>query len=93
MNTIYRKSRVLKTYMLILIELFAAGASFSAAMLLRFGDFYADGNGDTHLLFGILLLTMSLMYSMLTDWNRDFFIRGFSVSLSPSGNIPPPLRW
>ena len=77
MNTIYRKSRVLKTYMLILIELFAVGASFSVAMLLRFGDFYADGNGDTHLLFGILLLTMSLMYSMLTDWNRDFFIRGF----------------
>ena len=77
MNTIYRKSRVLKTYMLILIELLAAGASYALAMLFRFGDFYADVNGDTHMIFGVLLLAMSLMYSMLTDWNRDFFIRGF----------------
>ncbi|MCR4641026.1 MAG: sugar transferase [Lachnospiraceae bacterium] len=85
MNTIYRKSRVLKTYMLILLELFAAGASFAIAMLIRFGDFYADGHGDTHLFFGILLLAMSLMYSMMTDWNRDFFIRGFFRELVAIG--------
>ncbi|MBR5419961.1 MAG: sugar transferase [Lachnospiraceae bacterium] len=77
MNTITRKSRVIKTYMLLLIELLIVALSFAAAVLLRFRNFYADGNGDTHLMFGLFLLAMSLMYSMLTDWNRDFFVRGF----------------
>ncbi|MCR5250352.1 MAG: sugar transferase [Lachnospiraceae bacterium] len=84
MNTIYRKSRVVKTYTLILIELIVVALSFIGAMFLRFGGITADGNGDTHVIFGIFLLLASLMYSMITDWNRDFFIRGYFRELVAS---------
>ncbi|MBR3307906.1 MAG: sugar transferase [Lachnospiraceae bacterium] len=76
MNKIYRKSRVIKTYVLVLIELLMTALSFAAAMFIRF---YGGDGWDfrTHTFFGLFLLIMSLMYSILTDWNRDFFIRGF----------------
>lgn len=77
MNHIYRKSRVVKTYSLVMIELFSVVLSYLAALWIRFGDFQVDNHQETYLSYGIFLLVLSLLYSMMTDWNRDFFERGF----------------
>ncbi|MCR5119591.1 MAG: sugar transferase [Lachnospiraceae bacterium] len=77
MNSIYRKSRVVTTYSLILIDLLVVVASYCLALLIRFHSFSTVDNESTHLIFGILLVALSLLYSIGTDWNRDFFIRGY----------------
>ena len=77
MNSIYRKSRVIKTYSLILIEFLAIVASFLVALLLRFGNMEMDNHRDVYLAYGSFLLVIVLLYALATDWNRDFFERGF----------------
>ena len=73
MNSIYRKSRVVTTYSLILIDLLVVVASYCLALLIRFHSLSKVDNQPTHLFFGILLVTLSLLYAIGTDWNRDFF--------------------
>ena len=77
MNSIYRKSHVVTTYSLILIDLLVVAVSFFLAMILRFGGWDKVENRSIHLLFGVSLLVLSLLYAIMTDWNRDFFIRGY----------------
>ena len=77
MNQIYRKSNVIKTYSLLLIEAFSVVLAYLSALLLRFGDFEVDNHQEMYLSYGIFLLVLTLLYSVLTDWNRDFFERGF----------------
>lgn len=77
MNNIYRKSTVIKTYSLILIELISGGLSYVAALLIRFHNFRVDNHQEMYFNYGIFLLTMALLYSIATEWNRDFFERGF----------------
>lgn len=77
MNQIYRKSKVIKTYSLLLIESFSVVLSYLTALLIRFGGFDLDSHEEMYLSYGIFLLVLTLLYSMLTDWNRDFFERGF----------------
>ncbi|MBQ8261856.1 MAG: sugar transferase [Lachnospiraceae bacterium] len=77
MNQIYRKSKVIKIYSLLLIDLFSLLISYLAALLFRFGDLEVDGHQEMYLSYGIFLLVLTLLYSVLTDWNRDFFERGF----------------
>ena len=77
MNQIYRKSKVIKTYSLLLIEAFSVIISYLSALLLRFGNFEVDNHQEMYFSYGIFLLVLTLLYSVLTDWNRDFFERGF----------------
>ncbi len=77
MNTIYRKSKVINTYALLLIELAVIVISYLLALTIKFGSLTSVDTRQEHLAFGILLMAMSLMYSIVTDWNHDFYIRGF----------------
>ena len=77
MNRIYKKTNVIKTYGLILIELIAVMAAVLIAVFTRFGGLEAEGNLDLYIQFGIIEAALLLLYSTLTDWNRDFFIRGY----------------
>ena len=77
MNSIYRKSRVIKTYSLILIELLGVAVAYMLALFFRFGTFLVEDNKEVHWNYGLFLLGMSLLYSIMTDWNRDFFERGY----------------
>lgn len=77
MNNIYRKSTVIRTYSLILIELICAVASYVMALLIRFRNFQVDNHQEMYFNYGIFLITMALLYSIVTDWNRDFFERGY----------------
>ena len=77
MNRIYKKTNVIKTYGLILIELIAVMAAVLIAVYTRFGGLGAEGNLEIYIQFGIIEAALLLLYSTLTDWNRDFFIRGY----------------
>ncbi len=77
MNTIYRKSHVVKTYSLIFLETIGVALSYFIALLLRFEDYTFDNHFDMYVNYGVFLLVMTLLYSIVTDWNRDFFERGF----------------
>ncbi len=77
MNTIYRKSKVIHTYGLALIELITLGISYLLAILFKFGSLQEVTTPQEHLVFFVLLMAMSLLYSVFTDWNRDFFVRGY----------------
>ncbi len=77
MNEIYRKSKVVKTYSLIIIETAGTLFSYLLALLLRFGNFELDGYRSTYILYGGILLAIGMIYSTMTDWNRDFFERGY----------------
>ena len=77
MNSIYRKSKVIKTYSLILIELISIVLSFSFALFIRYGVTLWGDVEPVYIEYGIFLFAISLFYSVATDWNRDFFERGF----------------
>jgi hypothetical protein len=77
MNTIYRKSHVVKTYSLIFLETIGVALSYFIALLLRFEDYTFDNHFDMYVNYGVFLLVLTLLYSIVTDWNRDFFERGF----------------
>lgn len=77
MNNIYRKSTVIRTYSLIIIEIVCAVLSYVAALLLRFHNFNVDNHQEMYLNYGLFLVAMSMFYSIMTDWNRDFFERGY----------------
>lgn len=81
MNNIYRKSTVIRTYSLIVIELISAVLSYVVSLLVRFGNFKVDNHQEMYLNYGIVLLAMTLLYSIVTDWNRDFFERGYFKEL------------
>ena len=77
MNHIYKKTNVIKTYMLLLIEAVTLALSLTAAVFTRYGWMSADGNGEIYIIFGIMEAGLIFLYSTITDWNRDFFIRGY----------------
>lgn len=81
MNSIYRKSRVVKTYCLILIEVICVVASYAMALLVKYPSFDFSSNQDTYYSYGIFLIAMTIMYMIFTDWNRDFFERGYFKEL------------
>ena len=53
MNRIYKKTNVIKTYGLILIELIAVMAAVLIAVYTRFGGLGAEGNLEIYIQFGI----------------------------------------
>jgi len=60
-----------------LIELAVIVVSYLLALIIKFGSLSSVDTRQEHVAFGILLMAMSLMYSIVTDWNRDFYIRGY----------------
>lgn len=85
MNNIYRKSNVIKTYGLAMIELVSVALAYLAALLLRFGNFFVDDHQEMYFAYGIFLMVLTLLYSVMTDWNRDFFERGYFKELVADG--------
>ena len=81
MNNIYRKSNVIKTYSLLAIELFAGIVAYILAYFVKFRSFKELFYHNEYLYCGICLMAIILLYSATTDWNRDFFERGFFKEL------------
>lgn len=79
MQTINRKSRLLENYSLILIDLLCVAAAYATALLLRFGNVQQALGIQLHYTVGIFLMLFCLLYSVMADWNRGFFKRGYMV--------------
>lgn len=77
MNNIYRKSTVIRTYSLILIEIISMIVAYFLAYLIKFREIIPDENLQIYVSAGIFMLLATVFYSVITDWNRDFFDRGY----------------
>jgi len=77
MNNIYRKSTVIKTYSLMLIEIISMIVAYLLAIFVWFGDLKFNNDPEIYISAGIFMLLTTVFYSVLTDWNRDFFERGY----------------
>ncbi len=81
MQSINRKSRLLETYSLILIDLLCVIAALVTALVLRFGSMQQALSNPVHYTVGIYMMLFSVLYNVLADWNRGFFKRGHFVEL------------
>ncbi|MDO4189196.1 MAG: sugar transferase [Lachnospiraceae bacterium] len=79
---ITKKSSILETYSLIIIDIIAVVVSFALAISIRFAwasrNFFMD---DREYLVCALLVLVSILYGVFADYNREFFSRGYFVEL------------
>lgn len=77
MNNIYRKSKVVKNYCLMLIEMISMTIAYVVTIFAWFGDSLKLNTPYIYVSAGLFMLACTILYSFMTDWNRDFFERGF----------------
>lgn len=77
---INKKTSVLETYSLIIIDILSVVLSFIIAIKLRFAGTGRDAIfNDREYLVCALLVLICILYGVFTDYNREFFSRGFFV--------------
>ena len=80
---INKKSSVFETYSLIIIDIFAAVISLVTALFIRFARYNAVQRAefitDREYLVCALVVLVSILYGVFTDYNREFFVRGYFV--------------
>lgn len=79
MQAINRKSRLLETYSLVIIDLLCVMAALVTALVLRFGNLQQALGVQVHYTVGIYMMLFSVLYNVMADWNRGFFKRGYFV--------------
>lgn len=79
MQAINRKSRLLETYSLVIIDLLCVIAALVTALVLRFGNLHQALGVQVHYTVGIYMMLFSVLYNVMADWNRGFFKRGYFV--------------
>lgn len=77
---ITRKSRIIETYSLLFMDLFAVILAFTFSYVIRYFS-ESDSYIDTYYLAGAVVLIASAIYGNLSSYNRDFFRRGYFVEL------------
>ncbi len=81
MQNINRKSKIIETYCLEMIDLVSIVLAYSFALFLRFKSMEAISFMQIHYYVGVFILLVSLLYNIFSDWNRGFFERGKGVEL------------
>ena len=76
MNQFNRKYKLIETYSLLLIDLFCILAAYAGALWLYR---HRHGINSTDYMVGILLMLFCLLYTLVIDWNREFFSRGYYI--------------
>ncbi len=79
MQAINRKSRLVETYSLIIIDLLCVIVALATALVLRFGNIQQALTVQVHYTVGIYMMLFSVLYNVMADWNRGFFKRGYFV--------------
>ncbi len=79
MHAINRKGKLVETYSLILIDLICVAAAYLTALFLRFHSISQAMENPLHYIVGIYLMFLCVLYSVMTDWNRGVFRRGYFV--------------
>lgn len=76
MNQFNRKYKLIETYSLLIIDLLCIlGAYICALFFYR----HVHGLNSTDYMVGSLMLLFCLLYTVMVDWNRGFFERGYYV--------------
>lgn len=76
MNQFNRKYKLIETYSLLLIDLLCILASYAGALFLYR---HKHAVTETDYMLCLLLMLFCLLYTLLMDWNRAFFGRGYYV--------------
>ncbi|MDO4965248.1 MAG: sugar transferase [Lachnospiraceae bacterium] len=75
---ITKKSNLVETYSLILIDVVAVVLAFVIAYVLRFSG--ADRNyRNVYYLVSALVIIVAILYGVMSNYNREFFVRGYFV--------------
>lgn len=81
MHNINRKSKVIETYCLELIDLVSIILAYILALFFRFKSAEAISFINIHYYVGVFILLFSLLYNIFSDWNRGFFGRNRAAEL------------
>lgn len=76
MNQFNRKYKLIETYSLLLIDLLCILAAYAGALFLYRHKHVVT---ETDYLLCLLLMLFCLLYTLVIDWNRAFFGRGYYV--------------
>lgn len=78
-NQTNSKNKILELYILLMIDLAALFLSYLLALLLRYGTAQSFLTYELHYSIFLCLLLMSVLYSLLLDWNQAIMVRGYLV--------------
>lgn len=81
MQQIHRKSKLMETYCVLLIDFISIVISYLLAMLIRFHTIQNVAKPTLHYSVCMYMMLFCLLYSVLIDWNRHFFNRGYYTEL------------
>ncbi|MBQ8592552.1 MAG: sugar transferase [Lachnospiraceae bacterium] len=76
MNQFNRKYKLIETYSLLLIDVLCILGAYVCALFLYRHKHVVNATDYT---VGILLMLFCLLYTLVIDWNREFFSRGYYV--------------
>lgn len=85
MQQFNRKSKIIEVYCILLIDLFCVVLAYMLALLMRFKGFDAvlyktpDMSLQLHYNVCVYFMLFCVLYTVMMDWNRHFFARGFYV--------------
>ena len=77
MQQIHRKSKLIETYCVLVIDFASIVLSYLLAMFIRFGTIRNADRLSLHYNVCMYMMLFCLLYSVLIDWNRHFFGRGY----------------
>lgn len=85
MQQFNRKSKIIEVYCILLIDLLCVVLAYITALLIRFQSFEVAGSNipemglQLHYNICVYFMLFCVLYTVLMDWNRHFFSRGFYV--------------
>ena len=79
MNQTNQKNKILEMYMLLLTDLVTIVISYLLALLARYGYIGKGYMYELHFSTCLCFLLVSVIYSLVLDWNREFIRRGYLV--------------
>lgn len=85
MQQINRKSKLIEVYCLLLIDLFCVMGAYLIALLIRFKSIdglimkSAEFGAQLHFNVSVYFMLFCVIYTIVVDWNRHFFSRGYYV--------------
>lgn len=79
MSQISKKNKIIETYSLLGIDLVSLILAYGLAVFLRFGAIIGIPDAEFHYSISLYFLLFCVLYSVLAEWNRGFFERGYYV--------------
>lgn len=81
MNQTNQKNRILELYILLATDLVAIVVSYLLAMVARFGSVGGGYMNELHFSTCMCFMFISVIYSLVLDWNKGFLKRGYMVEM------------